>query len=250
MTAVTTTDSKVGLLKHRLERMTVSLVTILGNDDAANRQKLLTLLYFQQRPALQSCDVESIAEAVLQIAQWGLALGTEAHIVPRKGKAVAQKDYKGEIKLAIRDGRIRAYRHKTVGEFDEFEVLEGLSPNIVHKPNWKKPGASIGAYAIVTLPDGSTDFEVLNREQIEEVRKRSASASNGPWVTDWDEMAKKTVGRRLLKRHIGDVQDADDVGGDPAPKPVTALRAADPYAEAPVAALPPSTVEEAPDAES
>lgn len=230
MTAVARTDSKVGLLKHRLDRMTTSLVTIMGTDDAANRQKLLTMLYFQQRPALQACDVESIAEAVLQVAQWDLELGTEAHIVPQGGKAQARKDYKGEIKLAIRNKRITSCRMKIIGESDDFEVLEGLQPNIVHRPNWQKPGKPIGAYAVVILPDGSTDFEVMNLEQIEAVRKRSPASSKGPWVTDWNEMAKKTVTRRLLKRHLGDVDDGDDVGKDAeAPKPVTGLQRGDPF---------------------
>lgn len=238
MTAVTRAEPKVGLLKSRLERMTDSLVTVLGTAESASRQKLLTLLYFQQRPALQSCDVESIAESVLQIAEWGLELGTEAHIVPQGGRAQARKDYKGEIKLAIRNKRITSCRMKVIGASDYFEVEEGLRPNVIHRPDWQKPGAPIGAYAIVTLPDGSTDFEVMNHEQIEAVRRRSPAGSKGPWVTDWPEMAKKTVCRRLLKRHLGDVSDEEDVGLDAeVPRPPAALKRADPYAE-PAASLP------------
>jgi len=40
---------------------------------------------------------------------------------------------------------------------------------------------------------------VMWRRQVEEIRKRSKASSDGPWVTDWDEMAKKTVLRRLCK---------------------------------------------------
>lgn len=235
--AVARSDPKVGLLKSRLERMTDSLVTILGTAESASRQKLLTLLYFQQRPALAGCDVESIAESVLQVAEWGLELGTEAHIVPQGGRAQARKDYKGEIKLAIRNKRITSCRMKVIGASDHFEVEEGLRPTIVHQPDWRKPGAPIGAYAIVTLPDGSSDFEVMNHDQIESVRKRSPASAKGPWITDWPEMAKKTVCRRLLKRHLGDVSDEDDVGPDAeAPRAPTPLKQVDHFGAA--AALP------------
>jgi recombination protein RecT len=41
--------------------------------------------------------------------------------------------------------------------------------------------------------------EVMSRSQVDAIRARSRSGSNGPWVTDYDEMAKKTVVRRALK---------------------------------------------------
>jgi len=36
-------------------------------------------------------------------------------------------------------------------------------------------------------------------DEIELVRSRSKAANSGPWVTDWNGMAKKTVVRRLCK---------------------------------------------------
>ncbi|STE53361.1 P33 [Edwardsiella hoshinae] len=35
--------------------------------------------------------------------------------------------------------------------------------------------------------------------QIEKVRGQSKAGNNGPWQTHWEEMAKKTVIRRLFK---------------------------------------------------
>jgi hypothetical protein len=50
------------------------------------------------------------------------------------------------------------------------------------------------------LKDGSQLLEVMSLEEIEKVRKVSRAANNGPWVSWWGEMARKTVMRRLSKR--------------------------------------------------
>ncbi|EUC94081.1 recombinase RecT, partial [Providencia alcalifaciens] len=42
-------------------------------------------------------------------------------------------------------------------------------------------------------------FEVMTYNQIEKVRNSSKAGKNGPWATHWEEMAKKTVIRRLFK---------------------------------------------------
>ena len=57
----------------------------------------------------------------------------------------------------------------------------------------------VGAYAVIQFKDGSWDMEPMSRAQIDRVRAVSR-AKKGPWVPWYDEMAKKTVLRRLLKR--------------------------------------------------
>lgn len=46
--------------------------------------------------------------------------------------------------------------------------------------------------------------------EIEKVRKVSRAATNGPWVEWWEEMARKTVLRRLSKR-LPMSTDVDDL---------------------------------------
>jgi recombination protein RecT len=60
-------------------------------------------------------------------------------------------------------------------------------------------GPAIGAYAIARLKDGSVMAEVMNREEIEKVRNISRAKGSGPWTIWWDQMARKTVMRRLSK---------------------------------------------------
>ena len=57
----------------------------------------------------------------------------------------------------------------------------------------------------------------MSKDEVDSIRKRSKSSGNGPWVTDYDEMAKKTVFRRLSKwlpqspemQKAFDIDDAD-----------------------------------------
>jgi recombinational DNA repair protein RecT len=56
-------------------------------------------------------------------------------------------------------------------------------------------------YAVARFKGGEiNDFEIMTPSEIEAIRKRSKAKDKGPWVTDFDEMAKKTVLKRLLKR--------------------------------------------------
>ena len=41
--------------------------------------------------------------------------------------------------------------------------------------------------------------EVMNKAEIEKVRNVSRAKGSGPWTTWWDQMARKTVMRRLSK---------------------------------------------------
>jgi recombination protein RecT len=54
-------------------------------------------------------------------------------------------------------------------------------------------------YAVARLVGGGVQFEVMSRVDIERVKAQSKAASDGPWVSHFEEMAKKTVIRRLFK---------------------------------------------------
>ena len=67
--------------------------------------------------------------------------------------------------------------------------------------------------------------EVMTTEEVERIRARSKAGKEGPWVTDWNEMAKKTVFRRLskwlpLSAEYRDAVDKDDDVLDAVARPV------------------------------
>jgi recombination protein RecT len=108
--------------------------------------------------------------------------------------------YRGMIDLARRSGQIVSICAYTVHEKDHFVWRLGLDPDIEHVPS---PEADRGpmtyVYAVAKLKGGGVQFEVMSRAEVEKVRKQSKAGSSGPWVTHFDEMAKKTVIRRLFK---------------------------------------------------
>jgi recombination protein RecT len=94
-------------------------------------------------------------------------------------------------------------------------VEEGTERKIVHKPNYTKDrGDLVCVYAVFKTKDGNVDFEVMSIDEVDAIRMRSKASSSGPWVTDYEEMAKKTVMRRLLKRAPMSIELASAVAFD------------------------------------
>ncbi|EBP9973868.1 recombination protein RecT, partial [Salmonella enterica subsp. enterica] len=161
-------------------------------------------------PALGDCDTMSFVSAIVQCSQLGLepggALG-HAYLLPfgnrneKSGKKNVQLiiGYRGMIDLARRSGQIASLSARVVREGDDFSFEFGLEEKLVHRPGENEDAPVTHVYAVARLKDGGTQFEVMTRKQIELVRAQSKAGNNGPWVTHWEEMAKKTAIRRLFK---------------------------------------------------
>lgn len=175
-----------------------------------NRLKAVVLSQFTRRPELWECDPISVARAVVESAQMGLeptgAIGG-AHLVPFYNSKSGHKevqliiDYRGYIQLARRSGEVSKVWARTVREKDEFVVDAGTDDTLHHRPylGQDDPGNVTHVYAVIRYRDGSQQFDWDTRAWVESIRKRSKSGDKGPWVTDWSEMAKKSILRRLLK---------------------------------------------------
>lgn len=161
------------------------------------------LTEFRKTPALLNCDQKSLFGAILQCAALGLepggALG-HCYLLPYGRTCQLIIGYRGMIDLARRSGQIISLYAYVVHEKDDFNYKLGLYPDIEHVPSSEAdPGPVTHVYAVAKLKDGGVQFEVMSRAEIEAVRARSKAGRSGPWVTDWDAMAKKTVIRRLFK---------------------------------------------------
>src|SRR5215469_10764704 len=154
-----------------------------------------------RQPKLLSCTKESFFNCLLQLAAMGLEPdGRRAHLIPYKDVCTLIVDWKGIAELLRRNKDVVAMHADVVGLNDHFEVRFGTRGILDHEPNLRSRGNIYCAYSWVRLPDGTEEYDVMARDEIEAVRKRSRAAEDGPWVSDWNEMAKKTVFRRHSKR--------------------------------------------------
>ena len=106
------------------------------------------------------------------------------------------------LSIARRSGEIASVIAEVVHEKDEFSLEYGLDPKLVHKPYIEgDPGAMTGAYVVVRFKGEGVDplIKFMPKSEIDKHRSRSKAGSNGPWVTDYEEMAKKTVFRAVFK---------------------------------------------------
>jgi recombination protein RecT len=156
---------------------------------------------------LQACEPASLFESLLDAAGLQLVVGSalgHAYLVAYGKQCTLIIGYRGLIELATRSGKVRNVEARTVHEDDDFTFRYGLSPVLDHSPclATKKTKDNLKAvYATAELADGTKVFDVLLPHEIEEARARSQSGKkgNGPWGSDYLEMARKTAVRRLTK---------------------------------------------------
>jgi len=94
-----------------------------------------------------------------------------------------------------RSGLVAFVTSEVVYQGDEFEYELGLDPKLRHVPTDETidPTLITHAYMVVGLKDGSRVFRVMTRKGIDRIRAKSKSPNKGPWVSDYAEMARKTV---------------------------------------------------------
>jgi recombination protein RecT len=211
-TAVVLVRDRQGLASL-MEGMKQSMADVLPRHITPERVMKMALVAASRQPKLFECTKESICKAVITASELGLdcsgTLGS-GYLVPfynnniRASEAQFIPGYRGLIDLARRSGQIKRIEAHVVFKQDEFDVSFGLDPKLDHKPyigaDRKESQADIRAvYAVAELSDGSKQCEVMTASQVEAIRRRSKAANNGPWVTDYAEMARKTVVKRLCK---------------------------------------------------
>jgi len=165
-----------------------------------------TMTAIQMNPDLLFADRRSVLAACMKAAQDGLLIdGREAALVifRQRGEPVAQymPMIGGLLKKLRNSGELATIAAHIAYEEDEFRYELGDEERIVHRPHLgTERGKPIAAYAIAKTKDGAVYREVMSVAQIEQVRDVSRAKNAGPWVQWWDEMARKTVLRRLMKR--------------------------------------------------
>lgn len=182
---------------------------------SADRFVRVALTALTRQPKLQDCEQHGFFNCLMTLSQLGLEPdGRRAHLIPFGKECQLIVDYKGLVELVMRSGLVSNIHADIVCDNDEFEYDRGEIKK--HKIDFRKPrGPMYAAYAIVKFKDGTEKSEVMSKEDIEAVRRRSRASNNGPWVSDFSEMSKKTVFRRMskwltLSPELRDAVEADD----------------------------------------
>ena len=158
---------------------------------------------------LQGCDPKEVAMEALKAATLNLPINKSlgyAYIVPfkNKGKLTPQFQigYKGYIQMAQRSGQYKALNAGVMYEGMEIkkDYLKGTF-EIVGEP---KSDKAIGYFAYFQLLNGYEKAIYMSKEDITNHAKRysqSFGSDYSPWKNQFDEMAQKTVLRRLLTKY-------------------------------------------------
>ena len=158
-------------------------------------------------PGLGESTPESCLGALLTAAQLGLEPNTplgQAYLVPVRSEGRVETQfilgYRGMLDLACRGGEVTLIQAHTVYENDDFELSFGLEPKLRHVPAASHRGEPLWFYAVFRTRAGACGFEVMSAGDIRTHAKRYAREPSGAlWKTHFEEMAKKTVLKRLLK---------------------------------------------------
>lgn len=165
---------------------------------------------------LQTTDASRLA-AVMNVANIGLTLNPtakEAYLLPRYDSVTRsmicclEPSYIGLVKLLTDAGSVKSIIANLVYENDEFSIdlADNVKP-ITHKPTMKEKGAALGVYALATLVDGTRQPEWMTIDEVNQIAGRSEThkaflagkIKSSTWATDFAEMARKTVVKRIYK---------------------------------------------------
>lgn len=199
--------SAVQAMGDLLKRMHAQIEKALPSVITPERFTRIALTAYSRNEKLQECTAESFLGSMMQAAQLGVEPNTplgQAYLIPYRNRGVMevqfQLGYRGMIDLAYRSGEVQNIQAHEVYENDTFEYELGLEPKLRHVPALKDRGDVILYYAVFKLTNGGVGFEVMSKEDVEAfAKKKSKTYGTGPWQSDFDAMAKKTLVKRLLK---------------------------------------------------
>lgn len=210
------TDKKVEVYMQKNKE---KIINALPKHLTADRFSRMVLNSFITTPELINCSFDSMMAAVMNSAQLGLEPGPLGHVylIPFGKKVTFIIGYKGMLELTKRAGDISSIIVQEVYQNDIFKFKRELEKDLFEHTPWDmredltfdKPGLLLRVYMLVRFKDGTYNFFWLSKQAIDEHRARSKCSNSGPWVTDYLEMAKKTVVRAYWKWMPQSIEDVN-----------------------------------------
>lgn len=212
MNAPSTENNLIPVVKANIAKMETEFAKALpGHITSARFVRTAQTAISMTRNIDKVRDPQSLYGAVTNAAADGLILdGREAALViDYNGVASYRPMMRGLLKLAHNSGLIKSLVVEVVRDNDIFVYAPTDQERpIVHQIDLKQPRGEVYAvYAMAVLVSGGIVFDVMTSEDVNRIRDRSdayrafkaGKIKSTPWSTDWSEMARKTVFRRLSK---------------------------------------------------
>lgn len=202
--------------KDYMKKLAPTFQSVMPKGFTSERLVQMAISARNQTPKLAECDMSSFLSCCLRCASLGLepsavdGLGN-AYILPYKdksGKMLAQFQLgkNGMLDLVRRSGLVSTIRTQCVYDGDDFDYYEdecGL--HFHYRPNLEAPhgeGNLKLVYLSAHMKDGASVFLAMSKNEVDAIKARSKAQSFGPWKTDYEAMAEKTVIRRAFNRGL------------------------------------------------
>lgn len=166
-----------------------------------------------KKPALEACSKNSIAMSLFKMVQMGLnPAKNQCYFIPYGDNLICMTSYFGQVLIAKRAG-LKDVKANLILEGDEFNYKieeDGRKVIVEHHQPFKNFGNKIiGAYCVVTLPDGVQDTDIMTIEEIKQSWQQGATKGNSPAHKNFEgEMAKRTVTNRAIKMFVNSSDDS------------------------------------------
>lgn len=158
---------------------------------------------------LQGCDPREVAMEALKAATLNLPINKPlgyAYIVPFKDKGVLRPNfiigYKGLIQMAQRSGKYKALNAGNI--YEGMEIKQNYLKGTFEITGAPLSNKIIGYFGYFELLNGYEKALYMTKEEVKEYAERyskSYGSAYSPWKNQFDDMAQKTVLRRLLTKY-------------------------------------------------
>jgi recombination protein RecT len=186
-------------MQGTLEKMADKFNEALPPHIDVNKFISVAKLALNKNPKLLDLDRNSLMQTFMKAAQDGLLLdGREAAAVPYKSQVNYLPMVDGIIKLMHNSGLIKTISVDVAYTNDCFEYEKGSNAHVKHMPLLSGDrGERLAVWCYVKTVNDGEYIEIMDMKSIEDCRR--VAKSQNVWNAWYDQMAKKTILKRMAK---------------------------------------------------
>lgn len=215
-TRLTAAQQKVLDLGKLIEGKRDALALVAGKHFDADRLVKLGQAAISRNPKLATCNTATVLVCLMRAAELNLEPDAalpqrRIWLVPRKNNKLPEGmectyviDYRAKTQLARDTGLVPSITADVVYERDKFTYRKGSEGESItkleHEPGvfLDDRGKVLGYYAAARLAGGEVQAVVWSHAKMQAFKNRHASAGGGPWGSDFEPMALKTMLNQLF----------------------------------------------------